>query len=109
MELTFSHKYIKNTSTCVMILTEHLMNAGRRSQTSKRTRKSPRNRGGQEEKKKEREREKEIRMGPVPLEGSCERGKVSTYWEVPSLVGRSARQRGSFRASEESTKSRCGG
>ena len=25
-------------------------------------------------------------MGPAPLGGNCEGGKVSTHWEVPSLV-----------------------
>ena len=35
-------------------------------------------------------------MGPAPLEGSCERGKVSAHWEVASLVGRSARTEGEF-------------
>ena len=34
-------KYIKNTSTCGTILTEHLLNAGRRPQTSQKTRNSP--------------------------------------------------------------------
>lgn len=28
-----------------------------------------------------------IRMGPVPLGGSCEGRKVSVHWEVPSLMG----------------------
>ena len=31
-----SHKYIKNTSTCGTAPTEHLLNAGKRPQTSKR-------------------------------------------------------------------------
>ena len=30
-------------------------------------------------------------MGPVPLGGSCERGKVPSPWEPPSPAGRSAR------------------
>ena len=33
------HKYIKNTSTCGTTPTEHLMNAGRRTQTSQKARK----------------------------------------------------------------------
>ena len=37
------------------------------------------------------ERKKGIRTGPAPLGGSCERGKASAPWEVPSLAGRSAR------------------
>jgi len=40
VKLTSSHKYIKNTSTCGMILTECLLNAGRGSQTSERAIKS---------------------------------------------------------------------
>ena len=35
-------------------------------------------------------------MGPVPLGGSCERGKVSTYWEVASLVDKPARTEGEY-------------
>lgn len=62
---------------------EHLLNAVRRSQTSKRARKSPH--------KKKRER-KELRWDqPVPLGGSCERGKFSSYWEGPSLAERPVR------------------
>lgn len=49
-------------------------------------------------------KEKEIAMPPVPLRGNCEKGKVSTHREVPSLVGRSVRMGGVyFVASEEST------
>ena len=84
MKLTFAHKYIRNTSTCGTILTEYLMNTGRRPQTAERARKSP---GNQVGKKKMR---KESRMGPAPLGGSYERGKVPAPWKAPSLVGRSA-------------------
>ena len=35
------HKYMKNTSTCGTAPTEHLLNAGRRLQTSKKARNSP--------------------------------------------------------------------
>ena len=99
MELPSSHKYVKNK--CGTILTEHLLNAVRRPQTSKGAKKSPCNWIGQKKKKK-REREKGIWMGPVPLGGSCERVKVLACWEVPSLVGRSAGTGWSFGASEES-------
>ena len=37
------NKYIKNTSTCGTTPPEHLLNAGRRPQTSKKPRNSPRN------------------------------------------------------------------
>ena len=36
------HKYIKITPTCGTTPTEHLLNAGRRPQTSQKARKSPR-------------------------------------------------------------------
>ena len=81
MELTFSHKYIKNTSTCGMILTEHLLNAGRRPRTFKMVRKS---RNCIRQKKKEKEKEKGIRTGPEPLGGNGKRGKLSVRREVRS-------------------------
>ena len=36
------HKYIRNTSTCGTTPTEHLLNAGKRPQTSQKARNSPR-------------------------------------------------------------------
>ena len=71
------HKYIRNTSTCGTTPTEHLLNAGRRPQTSQKARHSPRTWVGQ--KKKEKNREKRIGTGSAPLEGSCEGGKVSKH------------------------------
>ena len=46
------HKYIKNTSTCGTTPTEHLLNAGRRPQTSQNARNSPRTWVGQKTKVK---------------------------------------------------------
>ena len=46
------HKYIKNTSTCGTTPTEHLLNAGRRPQTSQKARKSLRTWVGQKKKGK---------------------------------------------------------
>ena len=46
------HKYIKNTSTCGTTPTEHLLNTGRRPQTSQKARKSPHTWVGQKKKKK---------------------------------------------------------
>ena len=46
------HKYIRNTSTCGTTPTEHLLNAGRRPQTSQKARNSPRTWGGQKKKEK---------------------------------------------------------
>ena len=40
-------------------------------------------------------------MGPAPLGGSCEGGKVSTHSETPSLVETGGSWGGSFRATEE--------
>ena len=46
------HKYIKNSPTCGTTLTEHLLNAGRRPQTSQKSRKFPRTWVGQKKKEK---------------------------------------------------------
>lgn len=54
MKLTSSHKYVKNTSTCGTILSEYLLNTGRRLHTSERTRKSPHKHNRVEQKTKVR-------------------------------------------------------
>ena len=46
------HKYIKNTTTRGTTPTEHLLNAGRRTQTSQKARNSPRTWVGQKKKEK---------------------------------------------------------
>ena len=46
------NKYVRNTSTCGTTLTEHLLNAGRRPQTSQRARNSPSTWIGQKMKEK---------------------------------------------------------
>ena len=46
------HKYIRNTSTCGTAPTEHLLNAGRRPQTSQKARNSPSTWVGQNKKEK---------------------------------------------------------
>ena len=46
------HKYIRNTSTCGRAPTEHLLNAGRRPQTSQKGRNSPHTWVGQKKKEK---------------------------------------------------------
>ena len=96
MEFTCSHKHTKkkNSSTCRMILTDHLLKAGRRPQTSKKGRKPPHNWIGQKEKTEREKREQIIRMGPALLGGTCETGKESTYWEAIRLMrGASKSQR----------------
>ena len=49
------HKYIKNTSTCGTTPVEHLLNTGRRPQTSQKARNSPHTSGGQKKKKETKE------------------------------------------------------
>ena len=71
------HKYNRNTSTCGTTPTEHLLNTGRRPQTSQKARNSPRTWVGQ--KKKKKNRDKSIGTGPDPRGGSCEGGNVSTH------------------------------
>ena len=46
------HKYIRNTSTCGTTPTEHMLNAGRRHQTSQKARNSPRTWVGQKKREK---------------------------------------------------------
>ena len=46
------HKYIRNTSTCERTPKGHLLNAGRRPQTSQKARNSPRTWVGQKKKEK---------------------------------------------------------
>ena len=71
------HKYIRYTPTCGTTPTEHLLNTSRRPQTSQKARNSPTYLGRAKEKRKNRD--KRIGMGPAPLGGSCEGGKVSTH------------------------------
>ena len=52
MNLTLAHIYNKNTSTCGMILTEYLLNIGKRPQADEWARKSPCNWVGKKKKKK---------------------------------------------------------
>lgn len=82
MELTFYHKF----PTCRMILTEHLLNTGKKPYTSQRAIKSPHNCVGQKgEKERVHERRQKMKSGrPTPLGKSCERRKFSTHWETPT-------------------------
>ena len=68
MELTFSHRYIKNTTTCGITLIELLLNAGR-PQTSKRARKPPYNWAWQ---KKEEQKENGLWVALCLWEGAVE-------------------------------------
>ena len=53
------HKYIRNTYTCGTAPTEHLLNAGRRPQTSQKTRNSPRTWVGKRKKKNQRQKNRD--------------------------------------------------
>ena len=98
MEITFlPTNTSKNTSTCETTPTEHLLNIGRRPQTSQKARNSPCTWAGQK-----KNRDKRIGTGPAPLGGSCEGGKVSIHWEAHSLAEMRGGRGGSFRATEES-------
>lgn len=75
----------------ILICTENLINTGKRSQTSERTRKSPRNQIGQKKKTKKNILRKELGWYLHPWEGA---GKWKNF---PDALG----HRGSFRALEE--------
>ena len=94
------HKYIRNTSTRGIAPIEHLLNADRRPQTSKKAR-PPTYLGRAKEKRSNRG--KRIGTGPAPVGGSCEGGKLSKHSRKP-LRGRRWRvaKGGSFGAPEES-------
>ena len=94
---TEKSRCIQDTSRCGRILTEYLLNAGTRPQTSERARKSPCNREGQKKKQERNE------TGPVPQGGSCERGKVLRAGKSPHQQGDRPGRRGSLRASERNT------
>ena len=79
-----------------MALTEHLLNAGRRAQTSKRAGKSPHNWVGKKKKEKKSER-KEAGWDLCPWEGAVKE-ESSHLREVPSVVGRSARTEGKLQS-----------
>ena len=100
VELTASDKYIKNTSTSGMICTEHLLNAGRRPQTSKRARKPPHNWVGQKKKEKER---KESGQDLCSKDGAVKEDRFLHPGKSPHWWGDQPGWRSGFGASEEST------
>ena len=69
-----SHRHIKLTSTYGTILTEHLLNAGRKTSDFQEARKSPYNQAGKK-KKKRRELEWDLRPWEVPQWQGDQRGK----------------------------------
>ena len=60
------HRYIRNTSTCGTTPTEHLLNAGRRPQTSQKVRNSPHTWVGKRKKRKQRQKNRD---------GTCTSGR----------------------------------
>ena len=98
VELTSSHKYIKNTSTCGIILTKYLLNAGGGSQKTKKCKKDHHVTRQDESKDRNQDR-------TCPLGRSYEEEKFP-HLEQPLLQwGDQPRQKGSFRGSEVSTAS----
>ena len=91
------HKYIKNISTCGTTPTEHLLNAGRKPQTSQKARKSPRTWVGQKKKQRQKNRD-----------GICTSGRElgrrkSFHTLGRHFTGRDGWEGVSFGAMEEST------
>ena len=84
-----SQRYYKITSTCGITPTEHLLNAGRRPQTSKKARILPHNWVGQ--------KKKYIYKGTWASMRELWRKKSFQYYEVPSLAETGGRELWSFR------------
>ena len=101
MKLTASHKYIKNTSTCGTVLTEYLLNAGRRRWTTKRARKSLCNQVGQKEKEKNKKKGRNWEGTCTPWEGAVKEERCLHPGKSPHCHGDQPGQSGSFRALEE--------
>ena len=93
------HRYIRNTSTCGTTPTEHLLNSGRRPQTSQKARDSPRTWIGQ--KKKEKQKQKNRDGTYTSGRELCRRKGFHTLG-APSLVETGGGRGGDFRAMEES-------
>ena len=95
------HKYIRNTSTCGTIPTEHLLNAGRRPQNFPKGKKLPMYLGRAKEKKKKQSQKK--RDGTWTTGKELWRRKRFHTLGSPFTGGGGGWQGGSFRATEEST------
>ena len=65
--------YTRNTSISETILTEHLLHARRRPQTSGRARKPPHNQAGQKKKEKKKRDRKESGLDLRPWEGAVQK------------------------------------
>ena len=87
------HKYIKNTSTCGTTHTEHLLNIGRRPQTSQKARNSPHT--WVEQKKKEKTETKEQEWDLHLWEGAAKEEKFPhtrkpLHWQRQGVGGQEA-------------------
>ena len=85
------HKYIKNTSTCGTIPTEHLLNAGRRPQTSQKARQSPHTWVGHKKKEntetKEQEQDLHLQDSAVKEE-KFPHSRKPLHWRRLRVAGR---------------------
>ena len=101
------HRYIRNTSTRGTAPTGHLLNTGRRPQTSQKARKSPTYLGRAKEKRKNRD--KRIGTGPAPVGRDLRqlwRRKGFHTLGAPSRAETAGGRGGSFGAKEESAANR---
>ena len=103
MELTFSHKYIKNnpTSTCRTILIEHIIQTGRRTLTSKRAIKYLHNWVGQKGKKRRREKKKSGQYQDS-WEGAVKEERIPHLGRCPDWQRDQLGWKGSLKPSEKS-------
>ena len=95
------HKYIRNMSTCRTTPTEHLLNTGRRPQTSQKARNSPHTCVGQKKKQRQKNRDRTCTSGR-----DLWRRKSFHTLGSPFIDGNEGKAGGSFIATEESTETR---
>ena len=91
------HKYNKNTSTCGTTPTEHLLNAGRRPQTSQKARNSPCTCVGQKKKTDTKEKGQDLHL----WEGAMKEEKFPHTRKPLHWQSQRVGQGGSFGATEE--------
>ena len=85
MRLTYSYKYIENTSICGTICTENLLKADKRPQNSDRARKTTKL-GRTKKGRKNKDRKGEMKWVRTCLpRRELERGKTPTHWGVPPV------------------------
>lgn len=109
MKSNFFHKYIKNASTHGMILTEYLLNAGKKPQTTERARKSPCKLGSRKKKENNKVRKDESGRVLHPRKGAVKEERFLYPGRPPHRQRGWLGQNGSFRASEENAAARAEG